>query len=911
MAIMATNVPKSGDEETSLLSAERGASSKPISLNKGKAGKSKRRTLRTFEGAFAPVSLSMLSSIMFLRVGYILGNLGIWEALIQYVLAYMIIITTVLSICAIATNGAIEGGGVYFMLSRTLGKEFGGAIGILFWCANVVGSALFVAASTEGIVADFGPGGTLGDFLPGGFWWGYLYSTGINCINLFICLVGAKMFGRASSGIFLVVCACGLATMASFFSDSEYTYDYPYRLHECSLRGNYHNASSCKEYANGTFIGIAEITFAEMEKNLKDNWNPKLGFDCSTGSTQVTFFEVFAVLFSGITGVMSGANLSGELIKPSYSIPKGTLGAVFFTFCVFMTLSVLTALTCNPNIILHNCFFLATFSFWSPIISIGTFLATFACSLNNLIGATRILDAVATDRMFGSLLECITKGTFKENPIVAVIVTWIPVQAILLMGGFNKISQLNSVLFLMTYFSVNLACFELTLAAATNFRPNFKYYSWVTCLIGMGGTLFMMFGVSVYYALFTICLVLVLFFGLTFFSPIKDQNWGSIGQALIFHQVRKYLLKLDPRKAHVKFWRPQIILLVSNPRTACSLVTFVNALKKGGLFVIGHVYDDQMETTDKDPCISQEHNWLEYIDHLKVKAFVELTTDSSVRNGVKHLTRVAGLGALKPNTVIMGYVDNSNDLDDFTTPYSPFATHKFEGIFPALRQLQDTTDPDIFSPPRPTKEEFIGTIGDILRMEKNICLSRHFQHLNRKTLYGPNQERVLSVQPSNKLFLDVWLVNFISPADLDFDDITSHCLLQLASIVNIVPGWKKLKIRVFTGIESTSKSDTLAEKECQVKETLDALRIRADIFVIPIPQEDSEFPDLSVNYLASVCDLVVCRSHETAVSFLYLPEPPRLVRDYESYYNMLTAITENWPPTLLVRGASAVTSTTL
>ena len=106
---------------------------------------------------------------------------------------------------------------------------------------------------------------------------------------------------------------------------------------------------------------------------------------------------------------MSGANMSGELISPSKSIPKGTLGACLFTFSTLGGIAFLTALTCDPNLLLYDCNYLSTISIWTPVVAIGVLLATFSASLNNMIGGSRVLVAVAKDVLFGPFLQYINK----------------------------------------------------------------------------------------------------------------------------------------------------------------------------------------------------------------------------------------------------------------------------------------------------------------------------------------------------------------------------------------------------------------------------------------------------------------------------------------------------------------------
>ena len=188
---------------------------------------------------------------------------------------------------------------------------------------------------------------------------------------------------------------------------------------------------------NGSFVGISSNSYDGINMLFQENLYGGYKRDCSDSEASVDFFTVFGVVFSGVTGIMAGANLSGELISPSHSIPAGTLSACLLTYTTFIILSIMTAITCDQTLLLFDCIYMIRFTWWKGFILIGVILATWSASLSNMIGASRVLYAVAKDKIFGQVLNFVSLGSYKDSPVLAVLITFLLIQLCFLIGGIS------------------------------------------------------------------------------------------------------------------------------------------------------------------------------------------------------------------------------------------------------------------------------------------------------------------------------------------------------------------------------------------------------------------------------------------------------------------------------------------
>ncbi|CAK6965441.1 solute carrier family 12 member 9 [Scomber scombrus] len=912
------------------------------------------KKLSIFFGVVIPTLLSMFSVVLFLRIGFVVGHAGLYQGIFMFLVAYFIICMTVLSVCAISTNGALDAGGAYYMISRALGPEFGGSIGIMFFLANVCGSALYVLGLVEAIVATFGvpEDGTLAtspyQVLPSGYWWSLLYGTGVALLCLLVCMVGAHIYAKATFLIFLVVMFVLGTIFVSFFAVGPRTITLP----------RFSSSTPITNTTMPTFPTTANFTGFKLDTLLGNLWADYTK-DYTT-DTMMTFATVFAVMFNGCTGIMAGSNMSGDLKNPSYSIPRGTITAVIFTFIIYNLLSVLVACSCDRVLLQRDYSFLRDINIWRPFVTIGVYSSTLSAAMSNLIGASRILYALARDDLFGKALSIAKKTSQGGNPWVSVIISWFLVQLVLFSGKLNTIASIVTIFFLLVYAAVDLACLALEWASAPNFRPTFRYFTWHTCVLGIVGCAVMMFLINAIYASASIAFMLLLLLLIHYLSPTS--SWGYISQALIFHQVRKYLLMLDVRKDHVKFWRPQVLLMVSNPRSSVGLITFINDIKKSGLYVLGHVQLGDLNTLPSDPLQSQYDSWLSLVDHLNIKSFVNLTLADSVRHGIQHLLFISGLGGMRPNTLVLGFYDDCLPKDKLIDPSlctsqstdPSCLSQEVEQQTPLFHfaSLRGSSDRKDYGESGDGKflgpQEYVAIIADAMKMLKNVVLARYFNNFDRAQVLSPPS----SSPGKGAVYVDVWPVNLLRPDSSSYVDTCSLFLLQLACILNMVRAWRKATLRLFLCVE---EGRSVRGSEEKLGQLLKELRIKAQVYTVPWDQqvalhwqrqgewskkrssqsldtaseekkprteeEDEDdyvnsFPSnttrLSDDYVSAVNKLILEQARPPpAVRFLYLPRPPADTQRYTTYLHQLDLLTQDLGPTLLIHGVTPVITTDL
>lgn len=683
--------------------------------------------------------------------------------------AYAINLITTFSLSAIASNGTVRGGGAYYLISRSLGPEFGGSIGVVFYLGFVFNTGLNAVGLIDCVKLNFGSvSGNWARILPESMWWLYLWSTIVLALCTVICLAGSSIFARASNGLLVILVISTLSIPLSALVVS------PFESRELGIE----------------FTGLSLTTFMG---NLK----PQLtrGAAGSQLNGKETFQDLFGILFPATGGIFAGASMSGDLKNPSKSIPKGTLYGLATTFVLYTLVILAMAATITRASFVINANVIQDTNIHGVIILAGEVASSLFSTLMGVIGSAKLLQALARDNLLPGFW-IFGQGTQKgDEPTYAIIITYIVAQVTMLCD-LNQIASFVTMTYLvsalqqsvyilqdylgsnptgdkkeadilqMTFLVMNLACFLLKIGSAPNFRPSFHFFNWQTALAGTIVSGAAMFFVDGLYATGCVGILVIIFLIIHYSSPPK--SWGDVSQNLIYHQVRKYLLRL--RQEHVKFWRPQILLFVNDPRRQYKLIQFCNSMKKGGLYVLGHVIVTDDFGGSVPEARRQQTAWTKYIDFSKIKAFVNIAISPGVEWGARNIVLSAGLGGMRPNIAVLGFYNlddlrRSQPLIDIPKMASPDSSPSQDKV--ARRDSKDTKL-DGLLPTDSCKTEammsvtsYVTILEDLLlRLQINVAVGKGFQDLEFPHANGDH----------TKKYIDLWPIQMSAEIAAEGDD---------------------------------------------------------------------------------------------------------------------------------------------
>ncbi len=595
-------------------------------LTRDRRDDSPERKFGTFGGVFTPCTLTILGVIMYLRFGYVVGNAGLLWSLAILATAKLITTLTTLSLSAVATNTRVEGGGAYFLISRSLGVEFGGAIGVVFFMAQTISVAMYVIGFTEALVA------VTGDAVP------FKVVALLTNIGVFVCVwLGA---GWAIKVQYLILAVVVLSLISFFLG------------------------------------GLQAFSAETLSRNLRPHY-----------LDQETLFTMFALFFPAVTGIMAGANMSGDLRDPRKSIPAGTLWAIVVTAVVYGLMAFFLAATSTAEALETDNLIIGKIALWPILITGGVFAATLSSALGSMMGAPRILQALARDRIFPSLRWFGTGSGPNSEPRRAILATFLISSIGIVAADLNSIAPLITMAFLITYGTINLATFYEAITKNPSYRPTFRYCHWSTSLLGGIGCAAVMILINWQWALISTAIMASIYF--VIYRKQVESRWGDLNSGLLFERTRKNLLKLERTLYHPKNWRPIILAMSGGSGSRLHLTILGHWLTSGhGILNLGQVIQGDFENRVQR-IANQEEILEKFIVDEELDAFPNVVASPTVTEGIEYLIQCSGLGALRPNTLLLGWPNDETKAEAVVSSLRVIAALRRNIIMARFEHLPD------------------------------------------------------------------------------------------------------------------------------------------------------------------------------------------------------------------------------
>ncbi|GLJ53236.1 hypothetical protein SUGI_1134600 [Cryptomeria japonica] len=611
--------------------------------------------LGTLMGVFVPCLQNILGIIFYIRFTWIIGIAGIGGSLILVSMCCLCTFLTGISLSAIATNGAMKGGGPYYLIGRALGPEVGVSIGLCFFLGNAIAAALYILGAVEtfldavpgaGIfkesatslnttsIAGAPTGAPVATILSPSLHDLQLYGIVVTILLCFVVFGGVKIINKVAPAFLVPVLLSLFCIFIGVFSSS--------RLHDKSK-----------------ITGLRWHTF-------KNNWNAeyqrtnRAGIPASDGIIYWNFEALLGLFFPAVTGIMAGSNRSASLRDTQRSIPVGTLWAIATTTVMYLISVLLFGAIATREGLLTDRLLTATVAWPVPaIIYIGIILSTLGAALQSISGAPRLLAAIANDDILPVLKYF--KAADSIEPHLATLFTAFICIFCVVLGNLDLITPVITMFYLLCYAGVNLSCFLLDLLDAPSWRPRWKFHHWSVSLIGAVLCIVIMFLISWLFTIISLALATLLYYYVSIKGKAGD--WGDGFKSAYFQLALRSLRSLGANQVHPKNWYP-IPLIFCRPwgklpeNVPChpKLADFANCMKKKGrgMSIFVSILDGDYNEKAEEAIIARRQLDA-YIDYKNCEGVAEIIVAENMQQGFRGIVQTMGLGNLKPNIVVMRY----------------------------------------------------------------------------------------------------------------------------------------------------------------------------------------------------------------------------------------------------------------
>jgi amino acid transporter len=568
---------------------------------------------------------TILGAIMFLRFGYAVGEVGLLGAIFIIILGHAVTIPTALALAEIATNRKVEGGGEYFIISRSFGKTIGGVIGLSLYLSQAISVAFYMIAFAEAFVV-LEPYWKANLLLP--------YDPRFVSVPAALLLIALILKKGASLGVkaLYFVCFTLVASLILFF------------------------------------LGQPVEGYIPAEQF---SWT-----GAGTGGT--AFFAVFAICFPAFTGMTAGVGLSGDLANPRKSIPQGTLAATLVGMLIYIAIVVKMAISAPAELLVEDQMVMARIALWGPMIYIGLAAATLSSAIGSILVAPRTLQALGGDRIlpYPKLNDWLTQGVGVENePRNATLITGGLALVIILLGNVNFVAGLISMFFMVTYGAICAISFLEHFAANPSYRPSFRS-RWYVSLFGALACGFMMFQMDPLYAFLAIIGMGVLY---TVFNRADQQtdDLAVMFQGAMNQATRTMQIGLQRRaQGPLQDWRPSVICVNPNTFKRSEPLHFMRWLcHRHGFGTYLHFIQGALDKPNQLVRVETKKRLLTMAKEQRSTVYVDTIVSPSMISALAQSLQMPGVSGLSNNTVLFEfsihdpneYVDHLADMCLFSS----------------------------------------------------------------------------------------------------------------------------------------------------------------------------------------------------------------------------------------------------